>query len=247
MSRHFKIESFGKSDVGLLRTNNEDAFRELPKEKFFILADGLGGHNAGEVASSKAVEYMCSAIQNLFLNQTSSLELEELELQMESVIHNTNLWVHHLSISNPNHYGMGTTLCSLLFFQDSVVYSHVGDSRIYRFRRGQLTPLTTDHTKEEPILENPNGVPFSRKVLTQAIGTSIFVAPDMGKDQIEVGDIYLLCSDGLTDLVAEGSIAALLSHSTDLNQVADLLIETAKARGGHDNITLVLARVANLS
>ena len=121
MYSDFKIESFGKSDVGLIRNNNEDVFRELPKEKFFILADGMGGHNAGEVAASRAVEYMCSGIQNIFINPKQSTELDEMESHISSVIENTNLWVHHLGASNPKLYGMGTTLCSALFFKNFII------------------------------------------------------------------------------------------------------------------------------
>ncbi len=250
MNSHFTIESFGKSDIGLIRNNNEDVFRELPKEKFFILADGMGGHNAGEIAASRAVEYMCSGIQNFFINKKNSLELEDIETQIESVIENTNLWVHHLGASNPKFYGMGTTLCSILFFKEFIIYSHVGDSRIYRFRKGTLSLLTNDHTvysKNLPTLENRNGVSLPRKVLAKAIGTSIFVSPEIKSEKVEVGDIYLLSSDGLHDLVSDATIESLLKNSSDLNQVASHLIETAKESGGHDNITLLLVKIHDLS
>ena len=138
---------------------------------------------------------------------------------------------------------MGTTLCALLFSKEFVVYSHVGDSRIYRLREGKLTPLTQDHT----ILEKSGSVSLPRKILTKAIGTSMFVAPDVNKDRVEVGDTYLLCSDGLTDLVSDDVIETLLMRYTNLDQASHHLIETAKERGGHDNITLLLTRVNHLS
>jgi protein phosphatase len=250
LNSHFSIESFGKTDVGLIRNNNEDVFRELPKEKFFVLADGMGGHNAGEVAASRAVEYMCSGIQNFFLNKKDSLELEDIETQIESVIENTNLWVHHLGASNPTLYGMGTTLCSILFFKEFIIYSHVGDSRIYRFRKNSLSLLTNDHTvlaKNQATPENRNGVSLQRKVLAKAIGTSIFVSPEIKSEKVEVGDIYLLSSDGLHDLVSDTTIESLLKNAEDLNQVASHLIETAKESGGHDNITLLLVKIHDLS
>ncbi len=249
MSSHFNIESFGKSDIGLIRNNNEDVFRELPKEKFFVLADGMGGHNAGEVAASRAVEYMCSGIQNLFLNPENSHELDDIQTHVESVIENTNLWVHHLGTSSPSLAGMGTTLCSILFFKEFIIYSHVGDSRIYRFRDKTLKPLTSDHTviaKNDPSTENRNGVSLPRKVLAKAIGTSIFVSPEIRSEKVEIGDVYLLCSDGLHDLVSDSLIESLLKNYTDLNQVASHLIETAKGSGGHDNITLLLVRIHDL-
>ncbi len=250
MSTLFTFESFGKSDVGLIRKSNEDVFRELPKERFFVLADGMGGHQAGEIAASRAVEYMCTGIQNYFSNKKESVEVEELQSHIESVIENTNLWVHHLGRSNPNFYGMGTTLASALFFKNYIIYSHVGDSRIYRFRNNKLNLLTQDHTyisKNEPTKENPNLVSSSRKVLAKAIGTSIFVTPEIKSEKIESGDIYLLSSDGLHDLVSDAHIESLLKNSLDLCQIGNHLIETAKERGGHDNITLLLVRIHDIS
>ena len=246
----FNIESFGKSDIGLIRSNNEDVFRELPKEKFFILADGMGGHNAGEIAASKAVEYMCRGIQNLFLNRKNSLELDEIHSHVEAVIENTNLWVHHLGASQSSLYGMGTTLCSILFFKEFIVYSHVGDSRIYRFRDSKLTLLTNDHTvlsKNAAFTETRNGVSLPRKVLAKAIGTSIFVTPEIKSEKVLRGDVYLLTTDGLHDLVRDELIESLLKQYKDLNQVASHLIQTAKESGGHDNITLLLVRISDIS
>lgn len=238
------LESFGTSDVGLVRTNNEDVFRELKREKFFVLADGMGGHNAGEIAAAKAVEYMCSEIQNFYLKPPRSLEIEELKSQISSFIENTNLWVHHLGVSNPRLKGMGTTLCSILFYQKFVIYSHVGDSRIYRFRNGKLIQLTSDHlVQSAPSLEIPNQLFFSKKILTQAIGTSIAISPQVDGDIAMSGDIYLLCSDGLSDLVSFKEIQESLASSNELNHVGKRLIQCAKSSGGHDNITLVLVRI----
>ncbi len=250
MNALFTFESFGKSDVGLIRKSNEDVFRELTKERFFVLADGMGGHRAGEIAASRAVEYMCTGIQNFFSEKKGSIEIEELQSHIESVIENTNLWVHHLGKSNPNFYGMGTTLASALFFKDSIIYSHVGDSRIYRFRNNKLNLLTNDHayiSKIQPTKENPNLVSSNRKVLAKAIGTSIFVTPEIRSEKVESGDIYLLSSDGLHDLVSDSDIESLLKNSSELSRVGNHLIETAKESGGHDNITLLLVRIHDIS
>lgn len=245
MPTSFQIESVAKSDKGLVRTNNEDVYRELLRERFFIVADGMGGHNAGEIAAARAVEYMCSAIQSLFTTG-SSLKIEEVKSQIVSLIENTNLWVHHLGIENPKLQGMGTTLCSALFFKKFIIYSHVGDSRIYRFREGLLEQLTSDHLRNsgiETTIEFPSPVLSPRKILSQAIGTSLAVIPEVDKDIAKKGDIYLLCSDGLSDLVSNDIIAENLAKSSHLKDIADSLIECAKARGGHDNITLVLIRL----
>jgi protein phosphatase len=249
VSKHFVTKSFAVSDVGLVRKNNEDSFRELPKEQFYVLADGMGGHQAGEVASSRAVEYMCCAIQDLFTKTTNSLLLEDLQNHMHSVISNTNLWVHHLGITDPTLSGMGTTLCSLLFHQNFVIYSHVGDSRIYRIRKKKLDQLTSDHVVPFPQPGEPAShqlrVPLysHRKVLAQAIGTSLAVRPEMGCIPGESGDLYLMCSDGLSDLVSNEEIEAIIGKTTDLKEAADLLVTRAKSLGGIDNITVVLVRL----
>ncbi len=249
MSKHFIIKSFAVSDVGLVRKNNEDSFRELPKEQFYVLADGMGGHQAGEVASSRAVEYMCSAIQTLLINKNHSLPLEDLQHHVQSVIANTNLWVHHLGVTDPSLSGMGTTLCSLLFHQNFVIYSHVGDSRIYRIRKKKMDQLTSDHVVNHKFEIKQPGHQFKvplyshRKVLAQAIGTSLVIKPEMGCIQGEMGDLYLMCSDGLSDLVSNEEIEAIVADTTKLEEAADKLVNRAKALGGIDNITVVLVRL----
>ncbi len=247
------IKSHGISDVGLKRDNNEDVFRLLEKECFFVLADGMGGHNAGEVAASKAVEYMCSAMQSLLISPHSSLSTDDLKSHLFALVENTNLWVHHLGASDPSLFGMGTTLSSVLFFNNKIIYSHVGDSRIYRFREGKLTQLTKDQVissaipydidKDPTTQEFDDRIQSSKKMLAQAIGTSILVAPEVGEDEAKLGDLYLICSDGLSDCVEDETIESALRHSHSLDESGEELISMAKAGGGHDNITLVLVQV----
>src|SRR3990167_6145912 len=199
------VKSHGISDVGLKRSNNEDVFRLLEKERFFVLADGMGGHNAGEVAASRAVEYMCSAMQSLLITPSSALSIDDLKSHLFALVENTNLWVHNLGASDPSLFGMGTTLSSVLFFNNKILYSHVGDSRIYRFREGKLTQITKDQVvssiphfsiNEDPtIQEFEDHIQYGRKMLAQAIGTSILVAPEVGEVEAELGHLYLICSD----------------------------------------------------
>lgn len=237
MASNFTIQSFGKSDIGLKRNNNEDVFRELPKEQFFVLADGMGGHNAGEIAAAKAVEYMCSQVQGLFISKSKNhFNLEQLKTHIGTVIENANLWVHHLGLSDPQFQGMGTTVCALLFYKEFVIYSHIGDSRIYKLRNGKIKAMTKDHL----ITRN---LSTPRKVLEKAIGTSIQVGIEIADEVTIPGDIYLMCSDGLTDLVNDEEIEDIISISPDLNRAGNALISLAKNRGGHDNITLLLASV----
>lgn len=248
------VRSHGATDVGLRRGNNEDVYRILEKEHFFALADGMGGHNAGEVAASRAVEYMCSAIKTLSIAPHSLLTIEDLKSHLIALVENTNLWVHHLGASDPDLFGMGTTLSTLIFHQNHMIYSHVGDSRIYRFRASKLEQLTRDQVvssnpfeedeKEDlPSQESSLQVQCGRKMLAQAIGTSILVAPEVGDDEVQAGDLYLICSDGLSDCVSNEAIESELIHSSDLQDSIERLISLAKAGGGHDNITLILVQI----
>ncbi len=247
------IRSHGISDVGLKRDNNEDVFRLLEKERFFVLADGMGGHNAGEVAASRAVEYMCSAMQSLLISPHSTLSSDDLKSHLIALVENTNLWVHHLGASDPALFGMGTTLSSLLFFNNKILYSHVGDSRIYRFRDGKLTQITKDQVvssipsfgvdEDLAVQESEDRIQLGRKMLAQAIGTSILVAPEVGEIDAQLGDLYLICSDGLSDCVEDETIESVLKHSHSLDDSGNELILMAKAGGGHDNITLVLVQI----
>ena len=260
-------KSVGFSDVGLKRQNNEDVFRTLEKEKFFILADGMGGHNAGEVAAQRAVEYMCSAMQTLMVPQKSH-SIDDLKSHLIALVENTNLWVHHLGATDPTLFGMGTTLSSCLLFNNKIIYSHVGDSRIYRYRNGQLAQITRDQVvskdpyeylntndyddinardslvdKDDATQETPALLQSGRKMLAQAIGTSILVAPEVGEVEAKEKDLFLICSDGLYDCVIDETIEETLTNANSLEECGNMLISLAKEGGGHDNITIVLIEI----
>ncbi len=247
-------KSFGMSDVGLKRQNNEDVFRTLEKEHFFILADGMGGHNAGEVAASKAVEYMCSAMQTL-MGPSSILSIDDLKSHLFALVENTNLWVHHLGASDPTLFGMGTTLSSCILYQNKIVYSHVGDSRIYRYRSGRLEQITRDQVvsrdiypgsdEYDPFQQSDLQVQSGRKMLAQAIGTSILVAPEVDDVEAQENDLFLICSDGLHDCVTDEIIEDTLARSNTLLECGNSLVALAKEGGGHDNITLVLVQIVS--
>lgn len=238
------MKTFADSDIGLVRKTNEDAHRTLIKERFFVLADGMGGHKAGDVASKKAVEYYCNAVQNLQLFQKSDYTHHQLRSLLCSIMENTNLWIHHLGNLHPAYQGMGTTLSSLLFLKDSCIMAHIGDSRIYRLRDQKITQLSTDHAYVAPRQEGA-GVLSSkgRRVLSQALGTHLSITPEVLVHKTQPGDLYVLCSDGLSDILEDTFIERLLNKPTPLSDKGKELIDSAKARGGHDNITLVLVEV----
>lgn len=235
MSLPYTIESFGISDLGLARTNNEDVFHEVPTHRFFILADGMGGHNAGEVAAREVVHHLSTSMCQIFSSpQEEPSSLETLPNHLHKAILNANLWVHKLSEQKEEFCGMGTTLCCLLLHQNSLVYANVGDSRIYRFR-ASLEQLTEDHS----LLST------EKNIITRAIGTGPHVAPDINIAPIELNDIYFLCSDGLTDFVSDEELTQILQEHSCIKTASKKMIEAAKNKGGRDNITVLMIKVSN--
>jgi PPM family protein phosphatase len=241
-----EIESFGVSDVGLSRINNEDVWAQMPKEQFFILADGMGGHNAGEVAANETVCKLCQSIKEAV--KKTPKESEWLEILKEA-IERTNAHVYRLSQKNSSHQGMGTTLCLALFVEKTLFYAHVGDSRIYRLRKGRLTQLTQDHSLVDELIARGDLDPSDarifphKNVITRAIGTLPRVDPDLQKETVHKGDLYLLCSDGLSDPLPNHQIQEILEESPNLQKTVDALILGAKMHGGGDNITALLLKI----
>lgn len=237
----FKMEAFGISDIGLVRGNNEDVWTVLPEKQFFILADGMGGHNAGEVAAAIAVESMC---QSLFsLPDQASMEAT-CQFLREAVI-KANFKVYDESLRLPECLGMGTTLCCFLIKENFLIYAHVGDSRLYRYRN-KLHQLTEDHSLRQCLWNKENSARptfLMRNVITRAIGTQAMILPDIGIISLQQNDIYMLCSDGLSDYVAEDKVTQILSTPLSLEEMGKKLIKAAIEKGGNDNITLLLGRI----
>ena len=232
----YSVESFGISDLGLVRDNNEDVFHEIPLHRFFILADGMGGHNAGEIAAKEVVHHLSTSVCQFFSSQEPYYH-EDLPSQLHQAIVQANLWVHALSEQKKELSGMGTTLCCLLVHQDSLIYAHVGDSRIYRFRGG-LQQLTEDHSL---LNTSPTA---GKNIITRAIGTSPSVEPEISLSKLEPNDIYFLCSDGLTDFVSDEELGDILTKNHSCIKTASRrMIETAKTKGGSDNITVLMIKI----
>lgn len=226
------IQSYGLTTTGPNRVNNEDIFFLLPKYNFFVLADGMGGHNAGEIAASQAVSYLSSEITNLFLTKLHEWSTIELAEKMRASLYKTNQWVYHLGTKNFPYKGMGTTICSLLFYKNFLIHSHVGDSRIYLFREGNLTQLTKDHCWNTPTNKPSN-------VLTQAIGVKESINPDIEIKQVSIGDFYLVCSDGLSDVLPDNTIKNILKKSCSLSTTLHCLVQESLRHGGKDDITAI--------
>jgi PPM family protein phosphatase len=240
----FKMESFGISDIGMVRSNNEDVWTVLPEKLFYILADGMGGHNAGEIAASSAVENMCHSM-SLLPDQTS---VEETCQFLREAIARANAKVFDESHRLPEYAGMGTTLSCFVIKEDFLIYAHIGDSRLYRCRNNKLERLTEDHSLRHSLWTKEDDAPpaqILRNVITRAIGTQPNILPDIGVIHLHPKDIYMLCSDGLSDYVEEKQISQILSSPLPLEQIGKKLVEAALKKGGNDNITLLIAKISS--
>ncbi len=239
------MEAFAKTHTGKVRTNNEDCyFISEQGPKLFIVADGMGGHNAGEVASQVAVDAVKSFVENE-IDGAKSLELIE-EMLLGSIRH-ANAEVYELSKTKENMEGMGTTLTLLLVVEDMMYFAHVGDSRAYLYKEESLEQITNDHSlvgelvRAGTITEEQARVHPQKNILTNAVGTALTVKIDILHRIVENG-VILLCSDGLTNHVHEEEIIRIMTAHSELEHLCDALIDKANDKGGQDNITVVAVK-----
>ncbi|MBA3347577.1 MAG: Stp1/IreP family PP2C-type Ser/Thr phosphatase [Actinobacteria bacterium] len=232
--------SVGVTDPGRRRRGNEDAY--VCEPPLFAIADGMGGAQAGEVASRLAAAVLRDA------NGDDLTEQRLVELIQEA-----NRRVFQRSSEDETTAGMGTTMTVALVDGDSIIFGHVGDSRAYRVRGGELEQLTDDHSLVGELVRSGRlsaeeaEMHPQRSVITRAVGTEPDVDVDTFTVPAQPGDVYLLCSDGLTDMIPDREISSLLDDSDDLNQTARKLVEAANAGGGEDNITVVLFQIGELA
>mgnify|MGYP005806815981 FL=1 len=241
------MEAAGKSVTGLLRKNNEDTIyisnEESRIKNLYIVADGMGGHKAGEVASSYSVKLFTE-----YINSRSDEELKPeniLDTMVEGVsVCNAGLFKK--SHEAEKFEGMGTTFTCAVIEKDVLYIVHVGDSRAYVLRNGSLTQLTRDHSfvmemlKQGRItLEEAEKHP-NRNVITRAVGSEKTVLADTVIEKLSKGDMILLCSDGLSNMVSDDKILSILSGGNNINDILNTLIETANSMGGTDNISAVI-------
>jgi protein phosphatase len=241
------IESFGISDIGTTRANNEDIWAELPDDHFYILADGMGGHLGGEVAAKESVLHVCDALES-FLRQHPHPSIPAIKSHFKQTFTKANGWIRSLAHKHSDLSGMGTTLCCLLILGKELVYANIGDSRIYRFRN-ILERLTQDHSLREELLAQgelteETAAEFPRKnILTRALGISPTVEPDIHQTAVHPGDIYFLCSDGLHDALSDRQMETILRQHSSIKEAAIELVEAAKKAGGTDNITILIVKM----
>ncbi len=235
-------------DVGRTRTNNEDAVALDADAKVAVLADGMGGYNAGEVASGMATVLVCSSLVQ-WLQTHSGPTPRELAQAMGQCVGQANRAIFDAANGNPQYSGMGTTLVMMAVAGGHLVVGHVGDSRAYRLRGGQLQRLTRDHSMLQEQLDAGLITPAqanrstNRNLVTRAMGVEAEVSLEARDHSLMHDDLLLLCSDGLTDMVGDEGICDLLCHThASLQETCQSLVDAANAAGGRDNISVVLVR-----
>jgi protein phosphatase len=243
-----KYDFSALSNVGLVRDKNEDAVVLNAPRGVAVLADGMGGHNAGEVASTLAAQLIASELGH-WLETCEAVNVEDVRRAVEISVSHANRAIFEAARTHPGYAGMGTTVVLLVTCDNGLVIGHVGDSRAYRWRGSELTQITRDHSLLQQqidagqITPQQAAISAQRNVVTRALGVEETVRLDAQALLAHVGDIYLLCTDGLSDLVSEAEIAAALGRAGSLNAKATQLIGLANSHGGHDNVSVVLARV----
>lgn len=249
-----KLRFAGKTDVGRRRKNNEDYFGVFDEHLLFVVADGMGGHAAGEVASSTAVEAVAEFVA-LTAKETDITwpwgvdpNLSLVANRLKTAVRFGNQKVLDLSLTQADYEGMATTIVGVLFEESTAHIAHVGDSRLYLINDSGITQITVDHSwvLEQVALgvltkEHARSHPL-RNVVTRAIGAAPELNVDMAAHDMAAGDVLLLCSDGLSGMVLDGELERIVRATPDPNTAAEVLVAEANAKGGEDNITVLLVR-----
>lgn len=243
-----------RTDPGLVRSHNEDAVFADAEVGLAVLADGMGGYKAGEVASGMASSMLARSLTNFLTGKAgdtvdqSPYSAVASRLVEEIAVVNTAIF--QAAAGEPRYAGMGTTLVVACYFDNSLIVAHLGDSRLYRLRDGLFEQLTRDHSLLQEQLDsgviNAEEARYShnRNLVTRALGVDSVVEAEVGEYPVQVGDVYLMCSDGLTDMVDDQEIALTLATlSPNLPLAADQLIHLANDNGGRDNISVILIKV----
>jgi PPM family protein phosphatase len=243
-----RYEFAAKTDPGLARENNEDSMAVDEPTELAILADGMGGYNAGEVASGMATAFIKAELARWLDQAKAKATAKDVRHAMEVCVENANRSIFNAANSNPQYVGMGTTLVVGSFHDTRLLLGHIGDSRCYRLRAGEFVQLTKDHSLLQEqidaglITPEQAGMSANKNLVTRALGVEDSVTLEVNEHRVDAGDLYLMCSDGLSDMVSDGDIAGLVTSSQSLTHVAQQLVEAANAGGGRDNITVLLIR-----
>lgn len=244
----FDIEYSSAVDTGRARSNNEDAVLVDEALSLCVLADGMGGYNAGEIASDMTVRGVRDQLARWRSDQGTGHTEATLRQGMSAAAQSANLAVFEAAQQHPEYAGMGTTLVLAMFEGQQVWIGHIGDSRAYRWRDGRLEQLTRDHSLLQEQIDagvlTPEEAAYSlhRNLVTRAVGVEPDVALEVHAHEMRVGDCLLLCSDGLSDMLPDAGIAQVMRAHDTLSGASQALVEAANAAGGRDNIAVILAR-----
>jgi protein phosphatase len=249
-----KLEVVGLTDTGRVRTQNEDSIGDNVEIGASVLADGMGGYKGGEVASAIAINTIMDELSQTIGKLTPGDSDPETGYANESIavrdaIIKANDTIYQTAQSQPQYQGMGTTIVMGIFYDNRMTIAHVGDSRMYRFRHDNLEQITSDHSLLQELVdrgfytEDEAKQSLNKNLVTRALGIEPTVAVDLKEDMTLPGDIYLLCSDGLSDMVEDEDIyLTIKSFGANLEETAKQLVDQANSNGGKDNISVILAK-----
>ena len=250
MSATLTIEIHAALDPGRARSNNEDAVSTDASVGLAVLADGMGGYNAGEVASNMATTFIGSELGRWLREASAQASDAEVQRAIDICVENANRAIYNAANANPQYAGMGTTLVVAAFRGDRVIIGHVGDSRCYRLRAGRLQQVTKDHSLLQEQIDaglitlEQAAVSSNKNLVTRAVGVEDTVQLEAHQHDVQAGDLFLMCSDGLSDMLDDGKIAQVLASHEALAPCAQALVDAANDAGGKDNISVILVRAA---
>lgn len=253
---HFDLKVASVTDTGAIRSFNEDSIAADSELGVLVLADGMGGHKAGDVASSLATHFVMDYLKPKLTEMTPSpfrsLGPCPEAIAVKTAIEKINQVIHSAAQADSKYAGMGTTIVVILFHQSSVTIAHVGDSRLYRLRQGRLQLLTHDHSLLQHQVETglisveDAKVSHNRNLVSRALGVDAEIKVEISEHDVHSDDVYLLCSDGLNDMVDDADIELAINElQANLPLASRQLIQMANDNGGHDNVSVIIAKVGN--
>lgn len=242
-----------QTDPGRARENNEDSVAFDDATRLAVLADGMGGYNAGEIASGMATAFIKSELSRWLSQAGEQAQAEQVRRAIEICVDNANRSIFNASNSNSQYSGMGTTLVVSVFRGRKLILGHIGDSRCYRLRGNALLQLTKDHSLLQEQIDaglvtlEQAATSANKNLVTRALGVEAVVPLELNEYPVDAGDIYLMCSDGLSDMVEDAVIASILQKGVSLEIMANELVSAANENGGRDNISVLLMQAAGSS
>ena len=242
------LEFFHTTDVGRSRDNNEDSVAVDASVSLAVLADGMGGYNAGEVASQMLTSFISNELGRWLKESGNGAVAGDVRRAMDICVDNANRAIFNAANTNPRYAGMGTTLVLGVFREEGLLLGHVGDSRGYRLRGSQLTQITRDHSLLQEQIDaglltvEEAAYSSNKNLVTRAVGVEDTVMLELHLHEVQPGDLFLFCSDGLSDMIDQPGLAQLLINHPSLPEAGQALVDAANEAGGRDNIAIVLAR-----